>query len=165
VRPGCVVELRFVNDVLSDFQRQIPRCVREDLAQEAVVRTWAHPDVRCPSSFSRRVARNLAFDWLRQAQHDELREDCTQVSPVEPRHDALRLARCLGRAPARVRELVRRHYLDDEPWERLIDDEAGGPRDRVGERRWGQARDALYKRRRRGLSWLRQALEPARVSP
>lgn len=144
--------------------RSVPVCVRQELEQEARLRTLCAQGVECPEAFARRVARNLAIDWLRrsrmvglddalQATHPALR-----AAPREHGFDLERLREVLRKAPQRHREVLARLYLQEDPVDALVAESLGASRDDVGEAAWGRARDAVYKRRTRALRWVRDRM-------
>ncbi len=137
--------------------RQIPIPVREELAQEAIARALGVADVEAPLALTRRIARNLAVDWLRRRREEHLHEqeagsDGWQAQ-MHARLDAQRAVAVLERAPPSYREVVHRCFLEDVDVDTLIDEEC-----RPGEAR-GRVQDRIYKRRTRGLAWTRRALE------
>jgi hypothetical protein len=128
---------------------QLPREIREELAQEAILRTLQAPNVQSPIRFAVRVARRLAIDTLRHSRSVRQWAD-RQVTPdtgeteeqmcEQVDHSRIDLQRLLAEAPPHHREAL--SQLDD----RVVD--LG--RDPV-------ERDRLYKRRRRALAWARAA--------
>lgn len=142
--------------------RTIPEPVREELAQEAVMRVWAAEGVVAPRAMACRVGHNLAIDWLRRRRevHGLPIDPGTDQwqRQVEARIDAARAVALLAHAPGPQREVVRRCFLQDADIDTLVDEAVteGEARHRV--------RDRLYKRRARGLAWTRRALEGGRLS-
>lgn len=135
---------------------QIPAPVRDELAQEAIVRAFGVEKIEAPVAMTRRIARNLAVDWLRRRREERLPE--TEVgsdrwqSQTDARLDAARVLRVLDGAPSAYREVVRRCFVDEDDVDTLIDEERqpGEARHRV--------QDRIYKRRARGLAWARRRL-------
>jgi|GEM_PF-6092934 len=116
---------------------------REDLAQEAVLRTL-EAGATNPAGFVRVTARNLAVDQLRRERrrrHEPLLELPTGVEAVSLDDQVAELESLIARAPTCYGETLRTS-LSDEPvtW--------ADP----------QARDAWYKRRERALDWARRKL-------
>jgi len=139
----------------------LPRCIAEEHAQEAWLRTWRRGGVRQPGGYEHTVRRHLAIDWLRR-QRTEPYEDgapgraCSRWR--EESLDALRLRQLLAQAPTAYRDVLVRLYLVEASVSDVVADLAGGPRQVVGEAAWSRARDLVYKRRRRGLAWLRERM-------
>jgi DNA-directed RNA polymerase specialized sigma24 family protein len=137
----------------------VPACVRQELEQEARLRTLAATGIERPEAFARRVARNLAIDWLRRRRTVPLEEERMEGARcVEERLDVLRLRAVLRSAPEGHRQVLVRLYLQEEAIEVLVAELAGGSREAVGERAWAKARDAVYKRRLRALGWVRERM-------
>ena len=138
--------------------RAVPVCVRQELEQEARLRTLSAEGVDCPTAYARRVARNLAIDYLRRRRTVPF-EEGQLACPSSWREEALdlrRLAVLLPLAPASHREVLTRLFLREESVSAMVAEVAGGPRKAVDEATWSRARDAVYKRRRRALTWLRE---------
>jgi DNA-directed RNA polymerase specialized sigma24 family protein len=144
------------------FHSQIPVEVREELAMEAVTRTLEARQMRSPPGFARRVARNLAIDWLRARR--EVLVERELADPREPsviaQLDAERAVSLLARAPRSYRTTLQALFLAEIEVDDLVASECG-EREELTEAAWGQARDRVYKRRARGLRWLRTHLEAA----
>ena len=158
---ASMADLRRVAAVLRPYRGRLPRCILQEVAQEAIARTITRPDVRSPLSYARRTAVNLAIDCLRKqrltrplAHHEDMPDPFTDAWSGDRR----RVGAVIARAPASYGRLLQRHYLEDEPLEAIIAEEVGGTREEVGERRWGLARDAVYKRRMRALCYCRGQL-------
>jgi DNA-directed RNA polymerase specialized sigma24 family protein len=150
---------------LSRFRHQIPACVQEELGQESVARVLAASSVLVPPAFVRRVARNLAIDWLRQRRQQEGHEDaelCPDRSwqqQVERHLEVERVRVALAEAPAPYRRLLEALVFDELDVEDLVAAELLERGQEPGDpQRWGLARDTVYKRRARALSWLRRRL-------
>jgi DNA-directed RNA polymerase specialized sigma24 family protein len=149
--------------VLSRFRHRIPECVRQELGQESVTRALAASAVRVPPAFVRRVARNLAIDWLRgqlgESEDSELLPGSDWQRQVEEHLDLERVRSALSSAPAPYRTLLEALVFEARDLEELISAEmlerGHDPGDPVS---WGLARDAVYKRRTRALAWLRRYL-------
>jgi len=135
---------------------QIPHAVRDELAQEAITRAFGVERIDAPAALTRRIARNLAVDWLRRRREEGLPDEemgCSRWSAqLEARLDAARVLRLLDAAPPSYRSVVRRTFLEEEDVDALIDEEI-----RPGEARH-RVQDRIYKRRRRGLAWARERL-------
>lgn len=158
----CWTELHLLLSLHLRRFRAIPEPVRDELAQEALVRVWAAEGVVSPRALGRRVARNLAIDWLRR------RRETVEVGrepgcdgwqrKVEARIDAERAMAALEHAPRAYGEVVGRCFLEEVDMDTLVE----------ASRMPGEARhlvrDRIYKRRSRGLAWARHALETG-VSP
>jgi DNA-directed RNA polymerase specialized sigma24 family protein len=136
---------------------QIPRPVRDELAQETLLRTLRLGDqpLDRPRAFVRRVARNLAVDWLRRRRESALPDTETGhdrwQARTDARLDAQRVLRLLDRSPT-YREVLSRCFLEELEVDDLVDAECAvdEPRHRV--------RDRIYKRRARGLAQARSLL-------
>jgi len=140
--------------------RAVPACVAEEHVQEAWLRTWKRGgDIGRPGGYARQVRRNLAVDWVRRQRAVPF-EEGRQAAPRwrEDTLDRRRMRWLLRQAPPTYREVLQRLYLDEEPVAQLVAEVAGGVRAEVGERAWGRARDVVYKRRRRGLKWMREQM-------
>ena len=154
--PSCDHLLPAARATLAGFH-QLPRAVRDELAQESVLRVLGVEHVDAPVALTRRIARNLAIDWLRRRREERLPEvalgsDRWQAR-TDARLDAQRVLRVLDAAPSAYRDVVRRCFLEEEDVETLIDEELlpGEVRHRV--------QDRIYKRRSRGLAWARRHLK------
>ncbi len=138
---------------------RVPRVVREELAQEATLRTLAARDVREPGPFAGRVASRLAIDWLRRSLEVPLGDDPVDARGEEARTDVLldlsRVAAVVARAPRRHRETLQLLFLEDLTIDELLARRPLPPADRARER------DRLYKRRRRALAWIRDEVSRA----
>lgn len=147
---------------LARFRRQIPRSVRDELCQEATLRAWGTREVRDRPAFAHRVAQRLAIDWMRRDRTTVLAgEPLDSADPswarADTRVDASSVLQLLSAAPPNYRALVEGHFVQDLDLEDLARAELRA-RGEAGEGAFGRARDALYKRRRRVLAWLRQRL-------
>ena len=133
--------------------RTVPREVREDLAQEAALRTWQTPAVRHPERFATLVARRLAIDWLRRRLDVPTGyvADVPEVAPWQCQIEARLVLRVVGaaiaRAPRLHRETLLLLYVEEQAIEDVVAGEEGVA--------WARQRDLMYKRRRRAVSWLR----------
>jgi DNA-directed RNA polymerase specialized sigma24 family protein len=146
--------------VVGGFHK-IPATVREELAMEAVARTLEAVEARKPVSFACRVARNLAVDWLRRRREVSLEVEVAGPPPSTLRRlDAERAVQLLERAPEAYQRTLAHLYLWEGEVDELIRCEVG-EREEIGDTRWRRARDLVYKRRARGLRWLRARLEEA----
>ncbi len=128
------------------FSRRIPREVRDELCQEAVLRLLTAEGVRSPAAFAWQVARRLALDHLRAERPRAHLPDlpCSRgTREADLRHDVRRVLEALpaGHGRALVSMFLEGHDVDD-----LIP--AGASIDR--------ARSALYKRRARALGHARE---------
>ena len=146
---------------------KIPASVREELVQEALLRTWHSPGVHHPRAFVCRTAQNLAISWLRRSRHRErpspvVLEDAadTWVQQIEARMDLERVAAQVRSAPPSYRQMLV-CVLDEVSIPTLVRAELGLSEDQAERTAWVQRRDALYKRRRRSLAWLRVRLQNA----
>jgi DNA-directed RNA polymerase specialized sigma24 family protein len=150
--------------VLSRFRHQIPPCVQEELGQESVARVLTASEVLEPPAFVRRVARNLAIDWLRQQRQQgggdiELVQDSAWQQRVEGRLELERVRAALDEAPGPYRALIEALVFEELELEQIITRELlERGQDPSDPGRWGLARDAVYKRRARALAWLRRRL-------
>lgn len=167
VLPGAPQLLQAAALSLSRFKHQIPESVRDELRQESVLRMLTRGEVLDPLAFVRRVARHLAIDWLRRRYEVEMHDGIERMTAVcwheqaEEQIDLGRLRQILASAPAPYREIVQALLFDGVELEELVHKELldrGQPRT---EETWALARDAVYKRRSRALSWLRRALSQA----
>jgi DNA-directed RNA polymerase specialized sigma24 family protein len=139
--------------------RSVPHAVREELAQEAALRTWSTPGVRDVRGFAAQVARRLAVDWIRRA--GARGAAWTDLSPVpelspwqqriEARMDLDRVWALLARAPGLHRDTLLRFAVEGSTVDELLAAEPGATAPRE------QRRDLLYKRRRRAVAWIREA--------
>ena len=138
--------------------RSVPREVREDLAQEAALRTWQAPAIRHPDRFASLVARRLAIDWLRRRLDVDVANACdvAEVAPwqrqVEARLTVRAVLATIAGAPRLHRETLQLLFLDEHDIDEVL--LAAG----VDEDARGRMRDALYKRRSRATAWLRSRL-------
>lgn len=128
--------------------RGLPAAVRQELAQEAALRTWAARDVRDWAAFARQVARHLATDCLRRERPSagldvELEEAVPFARRLEARSQLRRLAWALRRS----------HHWPTVwafAWEeRTVAELTAG----------GDTRDLWYKRRRRAQVFARALAE------
>lgn len=139
----------------------IPPPIRDELAQEAALRTWQCAGVTDPAALASRIARNLAVDWLRRQrfvvplEHDVAGRD--PWARADARLDVARALEALDRAPPTYRHVVSALYVEDRDVGELVDEETSA--DTLTARH--RARDRIYKRRRRGLAWLRERLQGA----
>jgi len=155
--PPWAVSFAATRDSLRGF-RQIPPSVRDELAQEALTRVWCmEAEVQAPMALLRRVAHNLAIDWLRRRREEALPErergSGRWLRQTHARLDVQRVARLMEQAPVAYRDIVQRCFLDEEDVASLIAEEQ-----RPGEARH-RVQDRIYKRRARGLAWVRLRLE------
>src|SRR5262245_17164806 len=124
--------LREAAMVLSRFRRQIPDCVQEELGQESVVRVLMARSVSVPLAFVRRVARNLAVDWLRQHRQQEshrgteLRPDRSWQQQVEQQLEVERVRAALSAAPETYRVLLEATFFEEQDLENFISAELLG---------------------------------------
>lgn len=149
--------------VLSRFH-QIPESVREDLVQDALIRALEADEIAHPRAYLCRIVTNLAVDWLRRRReiprpHPYSTTPChawqAEVEERLVRHSILRL---LLEAPPSYRSFLEQ-ALRGEELEAMV---ARGCGDEADDKARARARDALYKRRRRALAWLRDRIaEPA----
>lgn len=130
--------------------------VREELAQEATLKTLTAAGVLQPARFAAKVARRLAIDLLRRRTEvlvadvsDQDEADAWQRR-VEARLELAWVRSTLAAAPRCHRDTVRELYFEDRTLGELVELRlADDPRaDR------GRVQDALYKRRRRATEWL-----------
>lgn len=140
--------------------RAIPAAVREELAQEATLRTLAQPGVAHPRAFARQVARRLAIDWHRRgaelvALPAEPPAPGCPIARLEARSALRALARCALDAPRRHHEVLSAFGFDQSSMDEVVRDASSGPPGDDPHRR----RDRWYKRRRRALSWFRARLD------
>jgi DNA-directed RNA polymerase specialized sigma24 family protein len=136
--------------VLRTF-RSIPLAVREELAQEATLRTLVQPDVVHPPAFARQVARRLAIDWQRRTGEVPLPDHDLAIEDGLLRQlEARALLRCLAAytatAPRGHREAVARLVADE-----CDRGATPAPVDPLERDRW-------YKQRRRTRTQLREQL-------
>ena len=142
---------------------QMPWQVREELVQEATLRTLAARDVRDADRFARGVGRRLGIDWLRRSGRercvDEL-EEAPERSPWEDRVqsdlDYHRARVALEGAPPSYRRTLVALYVEERTVEEVVTELAGAAGSAEARRR---ARDLVYQRRIRALRWLRSRLE------
>ncbi|MEZ4240753.1 MAG: hypothetical protein R3F59_32285 [Myxococcota bacterium] len=125
----------------------VPPPVREELVQEAVLRLLLTGGADRPDRFAVHVVRRLAIDWLRRVRPVPLDGEVAERTPwadrVEARLALGRVQSALAGAPAHHREALL-----------LCADEVA-----VAElARTPLLRDRWYKRRRRAIRWLREAL-------
>jgi DNA-directed RNA polymerase specialized sigma24 family protein len=154
-----VAAWRAAKHTLRSFH-QIPEAVREEIVQEAALRTWIAREVRVPTAFAACVARRLAVDWLRGQRRTggvALEEvDPAEVQPWQRRTEARleleRVGAALATAPALHRETLVALVVEERTVEDVLESRG------VSRESWGQERDALYKRRTRAVIWLRSAL-------
>jgi len=135
---------------------QIPAPVRDELAQEAIARALGVERIDAPVALTRRIARNLAVDWLRHRREESWPEvdvgsDRWQAR-TDARLDAARILQVLDTAPPAYREVVRRFFLLEDDVDTLVAEER-----QPGEERH-RVQDRIYKRRARGLAWARRHL-------
>lgn len=144
---------------LHRYREAIPPEVREEMAQEATLRTLARPGVDTPAAFVRTVARHLALDHLRlerlrRAAHpDELAPSRDPLAAWE-RVDVVTLLRVLDRAPEHYRAVLLEWVDEDRPALFNRSGHLGRPQ------LWADPleRDRAYKMRERALLWVRRAL-------
>jgi DNA-directed RNA polymerase specialized sigma24 family protein len=137
--------------------RQLDGSVQEDLVQETLARWLVSDGVHNPRAWVQRVARHLAIDHLRATR--KFADEGVEFAPFECDHvsriDGARALRLAARAPAKLREtlllLFARGYEVDDLVER------SRPADDSDVLR-GRRRDLCYKRRKRGLAWVRRQL-------
>ncbi|MEQ1502521.1 MAG: hypothetical protein ABMB14_09825 [Myxococcota bacterium] len=157
--------LRISGATLSSFRFQIPSAVLEELQQEAVFRVLHAEAVRTAPGLVRRIARNLAIDFLRRRREVPLDldgpEDRPWFRPLDQILDARRVFDAVAAAPAPYREVLHALLVDELDLDDLVELEVTrrglAPDDHAGR---ATARDALYKRRARAMAWVRRALGP-----
>lgn len=145
---------------LRGFRHQIPSQVLEELAQEALLRTLDAPGVNDTRAFARRTGRHLAIDWLRKRREIGLPElpdpaDRSWADRIDARIDTERALALLALAPRSYRTTVERLYVAGEEVDDLVRAEPGAT---DGPEAWNRLRDVVYKRRQRGLGWVRRRL-------
>lgn len=141
----------------------LPVQVREDLAQEASLRTLLAERVVHPARFAAQVAAHLAIDCLRRKTEvllpdaGELTATCPWEARVEAHLDWERVRRIIGAGPSGHRETLRVLFVEDtslaEVVERTVRANPGAD-PHVERDRW-------YKRRKRALTWFRAAVAEA----
>jgi DNA-directed RNA polymerase specialized sigma24 family protein len=150
----AAIALRAATKTLRRF-RGIPWPVRQELAQEAALRTWLSAGVRNPATFAGCVATRLAIDWLRRRARARevgagelpvLPESVSWSGRVEAALDLERVYARIADAPGVHRETLVA-YVEGLTIEEMLATRPAGAR--------GLARDVLYKRRRRALEWIR----------
>ena len=151
-------DVRAVRAALRAFDATLPQCIADEIAQEAITRTLTRSP-RSPVAYARRVARNLALDWLRvQRPVADDTPDLVSDDDLERRCDAAVAIAALRDAPPQHRLLLGRLLYDGLTFDDLVASEVGGSRGRVGDAAWGIGRSRLYKRRQRAVGWLRERL-------
>ena len=158
--PPVPTVLRSAAASLARFR--MPWQVREELVQEATLRTLAARDVRDADRFVRGVGRRLGIDWMRQS----VRERCVEVeeaperSPWEDRVqsdlDYHRARVALEGAPPSYRRTLVALYVEERTVEEVVTELAGAAGSTEDRRR---AKNLVYQRRIRALRWLRTRLE------
>jgi DNA-directed RNA polymerase specialized sigma24 family protein len=143
--------------------RTMPESVREELTQEAALRTWLRPGVRDPARFAAKVARRLGIDWVRRSPERPLSEVCEVPEPADWQHrveawlDLEHVRVAIERGPRLHRETLGLLFLRELTIDEAVDERlrAAPGGDRALER------DLLYKRRTRALTWIRTTVDLA----
>lgn len=131
--------------------------VREELAQEATLKTLTATGVLQPGRFAAKVARRLAIDLLRRraevlvADVSDQDEGCAWQRWVEARLELAWVRAALVVAPRIHRETVTQLYFEDRTLGELVELRIAA--DPSADR--SREQDLLYKRRRRATGWLR----------
>ena len=151
---------------LSAF-RHIPGSVRAELGQEAVTRYLDSSHVRDPRPFVRRVARNLAIDWVRKSRYEQpcaepwssFSDGARWQHQIDAHLDVSRAAHVLQGAPRNYQELADALFFQGLELEELVDHELSARGvSRADTKAMTLVRDALYKRRSRTVSWIARQL-------
>lgn len=133
----------------------VPTPVREELAQEAFLRTWTAVGVRDARAYAAATALRLAVDWLRRERRTTHGADLSEVAEVACWQDRAEASLDLRRVEATVAAgpATHRATLVALCWEeRTVEELVGSGRG------WRRRRDALYKRRRRAAAWIGRVL-------
>jgi DNA-directed RNA polymerase specialized sigma24 family protein len=143
--------------------RTVPDAVREELAQEATLRTWQAAGVRDPARFAARVARRLGIDWLRRRAErgltdlSEVQDAADWQRRVEARLDLECVRAAIEGGPRLHRETLLLLFVQELTIEEAVDERLRFAPD--GDR--ALERDLLYQRRTRALTWIRTTVDLA----